>query len=169
MKTFLISLFLFLSAGVAQAQYCNPAVVHYIVRDEKGTVLSKAELEKISGELPKQIGDADVSVDEVVFAADKKTFYWPESDESEKGTKVPVLVFANAGTCTLHLTEVPLKYHGRSMKLIFNIDIARNQDDRRPVVDSLKFQNGTFKLDLTKWTHARDKLIPATHWRFVKR
>lgn len=163
----LLLLLLFLPA-TAHAQSCNPASVEYIVRDEKGVVLSKGELQTIYDQMPKQIGDATVGVNEVSFTPDKLTYYWPESADWDKGTKVPALLFSNAATCTLHLTEVALKYHGRSMRLLFNVDIARRQEDRRQVVDSLRFQNGAFRLDLTKWNHAEDKLIPATHWKRVK-
>jgi hypothetical protein len=51
------------------------------------------------------------------------------------------------------------------MRLRFDIDISRTQDDRQQVVDSLRFQNGVFHLDLTGWTRDRNKLIPATRWK----
>jgi hypothetical protein len=153
---------------LSHAQSCNPAAVHYIVRDEKGVVLTKEQLQSLQEQLPKLIGDADVAVDDVSFAADKQTFYWPEDVESQKGTKVPVLMFVNASTCTLHLTEVSLNYRGKVMRLLFNVDIARHQPDRRPVVDSLRFQTGSFKLDLTGWSHAPEKMISAKHWKKVK-
>lgn len=158
---------LLLVPAAAHAQSCNPASVYYIVRDEKGVVLSKAELQTVFDQLPKKIDDATVVMAEVSFTPDKQTYYWPESADWDKGTKVPALLFSNAGTCTLHLTEVILPYKGKSMRLAFNIDIARRQDDRRQVVDSLRFQNGNFKLDLTKWTRAEDKPIPASHWKRV--
>jgi len=139
------------------------------VRDEKGKVVSHATLTSISEKLPKQIGDANTSVDEVSFAPDKATFYWPEDVEWQKGTKLPALLFSNASTCTMHLGEVSLTYNGKTMRLLFNVDITRTQDERRPVVDSVPFQNGTFRLDLTPWTRVRDKLIPATYWKRVKR
>jgi hypothetical protein len=73
----------------------------------------------------------------------------------EKGKKVPALEFANAGTCTLNLPRVELEYHGKKMTLIFNMIIERHQDDRRLVIDSLPFRNGTFVMDLsgvvTRW------------------
>jgi len=161
-------LLLLLIINYCYAQSCNPAAVRYIVRDEKGVVLTNEQLQTIQEQLPKKIGDATVSVNEVSFAADKQTFYWPEDVEWEKGTKVPALMFANASTCTMHLTEVSLSYRGKIMHLLFNIDIARRQDDRRPVVDSLRFQRGSFKLDLTGWSHAPEKIIPARNWKKVK-
>ena len=168
MKSLLL-LLLLIPSGVTYAQSCNPASVYYIVRDEKGVVLSKEDLQTMVDQLPKKIGDATVWATEVSFAPDKQTFYWPESVEFDKGNKVPALGLSNAATCTLHLTEVELKYKGRTMRVIFNIDIARYQKDRRQAIDSLKFQNGVFLLDLTKWAHHEEKLIPATYWKPARR
>lgn len=151
----------------AQAQSCNPAVVHYIMRDEKGAVITGDELKAVHQQLPETVGNADTSVGEVSFAADGVTFYWPESVEYPKGKKVPVLEFANARTCTLNLAQVDLTYRGKQMHLLFNIDIARSQDDRRPVIDSLPFREGTYRLDLTGWSQSRETLTPATRWKKV--
>jgi len=147
------------------AQSCNPAVVDYIVRDEKGKILTETELRVVSAQLPKTIGDANTDVAEVSFAADRQTYYRPESVAYATGKKVPSLEFANAATCTMHLGQVDLSYHGKPMHLIFNLDIARAQPDRRPVIDSLPFQKGTFHLDLAGWPHSEDKLIPARRWK----
>jgi hypothetical protein len=156
---------LFLPLTSVSAQSCNPAVVDYIVRDEKGNVLSGEELKAIHQQLPETIGNANTAVGEVSFTSDGVTYYWPESVDWDKGKKVSTLEFANAGTCTLNLPRVDLAYHGMKMTLIFEISIERYQDDRRPVIDSLPFQNGTFILDLSSWSHSRDKLIPATRWK----
>jgi hypothetical protein len=162
----LLILLLFITPATTR-QSCNPAVVDYIIRDEQGQVLTEAEVKSIVSQLPKEIGNAVVSDTQISFAADKKTYYWPESVEWADGTKVPAISFANASTCTLHLEEVTLIHHQKKMRLIFNIDIARSQNDRRPVVDSLRFQEGTFKLDLTGWTKEEDKPIPANRWKKV--
>ena len=159
---------LFLPLTSVSAQSCNPAVVDYIVRDESGNVLSGEELKTIHQVLPKTIGDADTAVDEVSFTGDGVTYYWPESVNWNKGKKVPVLEFANARTCTLHLPQVELGYHGKKMILIFNISIERSQIDRRPVIDSLPYQEGTYVLDLSGWSRARDKMIPASRWKKSK-
>ena len=158
----------FLPLASVSAQSCNPAVVDYIVRDEKGNVLSREELQAIHQQLPKTIGDGNTAVDEVSFTSDGVTYYWPESADSDKGQKVPALEFANARTCTLNLPQVELEHHGKKMTLIFNINIERSQDDRRPVVDSLPFQEGTYVLDLSGWSRSRDKMIPATRWKKAK-
>lgn len=156
---------LFLPLTWVSAQSCNPAVVDYIVRDENGNVLSEAELKTIHQQLPETIGNANTAVAEVSFTGDGQTYYWPESVEWNKGKKFPALEFANAGTCTLEFPQVDLVYHGKKMSLIFNVSIKRHQDDRRPVIDSLPFQDGTFVLDLSGWTRRRDEMIPATLWR----
>src|SRR4030095_4399181 len=150
------------------AQSCNPAAVHYIVRDEKGNVLTEADLKMVANQVPKQIGDATTSVGETSLAPDNNTFYWPESVEWEKGTRIPSLDFSNAGICAMRFSEVTLMYHNKKMRLIFDIEILRFQDDRRPVVNSLPFQAGTFRLDMRGWTHERDKVIPASRWKRVK-
>ena len=149
----------------AMAQSCNPAVVDYIVRDETGKILGGEELKTIHQQLPETIGNGATSVSEVSFTSDGVTYYWPESVEWDKGKKVPALEFANAGTCTLNLPQVELSYHGQKMILIFNISIDRSQDDRRPVIDSLPFQSGTYVLDLSGWTRSPELMIPATHWK----
>jgi hypothetical protein len=162
--TIALSIALFLLTSIsANAQSCNPAAVSYIVRDEKGSVVGGEELKTL--QLPKVIGNADTSVGEVSLAGDGVTFYRPESVDWDKGKKVPALEFANAKTCTLNLPTVDLTYHGKTMHLIFNINIDRYQHDRRPVIDSLPFAEGTFVLDLTSWPPDEDKVIPATKWK----
>jgi hypothetical protein len=157
-----------LTLTTAKAQSCNPAAVSYIVRDEQGSVIGGEGLKTLQQQLPKSIGNADISIGDVSFASDGVTFYRPESVDWDKGKKVPALEFVNAKTCTLNLPDVDLTYHGKKMHLIFNITIERHQDDRRPVIDSLPFEEGTFVLDLTSWTRHEDKLIPATLWKKSK-
>lgn len=165
--TLLMAVFLLTSIS-ADAQSCNPAVVSYIVRDEQGSVIGGEELKTLQQQLPKIIGNADTSVGEVSFVSDGATFYRPESVDWDKGKKVPALEFANAKTCTLDFPDVSLTYHGKKMRLIFNINIERYQRDRRPVIDSLPFEEGTFVLDLTSWPRNDDKMIPATFWKKSK-
>ena len=153
-------------AEARAAQSCNPAVVIYLVRDEKGTVLNEADLKSVSARLPKAIGDASVYVGEVSFSDDAmQMYYWPESVDYPKGRKQRALGFANAATCTMHLSEVTLTYQGRQMRLIFNLDMTRTQPARRIVIDSLPFQDGTFTLDLTGWSADPHRLISAENWK----
>lgn len=154
--------------NLAYTQYCNPAVVNYILRDENGKVLTETEIKTVYEQLPKAIGDARLYSGQVTFAEDDRTFYWPESVDWQKGRKLPSLEFVNSETCTMQLTEVGLTYHGKKMRLVFDINIARSQPDRRLVVDSLPFQEGTFGLDLTGWLGSRDQIIPSERWKKVK-
>lgn len=154
--------------SATRPQYCNPAVVSYLMRDEKGDLLSESDLKNMCEQLPKTIDNAHPGMSEVSFAEDGKTYYWPESTDWPKGKKVHGLHFVNSETCTLHLTEVTLTYHEKKMRLVFNIDIARTQSDRRPVIDSLPFQQGTFELDLSDWTHEENRMIPAERWKKIK-
>src|SRR6185295_4225597 len=149
----------------AFTQSCNPASVFYIVRDERGKVISTADLASIAAQLPKNIGDATTGANEISFRPDKQTYYWHEDADFEKGSRMPALLFANAATCTMHLGEVTIKYHGKTMRLIFKIDIDRSQDDRQQVIDSVRLQDGTFQLDLKGWNRERDKIIPARYWK----
>jgi len=155
-------------ARLVRAQSCNPAVVSYIVRDENGKVMDKAALRSVYEELPRSIDDAQVDVGETSFADDGKTFYWPESVDWPKGKKASDLEFVNSQTCTMHLSEATLTYHHKKMRLIFNLEITRAQADRRPVIDSPAFQEGTFALDLTGWSHDRDQMIPAARWKKIQ-
>jgi hypothetical protein len=151
--------------NIGHAQSCNPAVINYLVRDEKGKVLTETELKSVYEKLPKTIDDADVSSGQVSFADDKGKYYWPESVDWPSGNKQSTLEFANAKTCAMHLTVVTLAYHDKKMRLIFDRDIARGQNDRRLVIDSLPFQEGTFALDLNGWSGEPDTLIPSSRWK----
>ena len=150
-----------------EPQSCNPAVVSYVVRDEKGRVLNETDLQTIYAQLPKKIGDAWLEAGQVSVAENGEDFYWPESGDWSKGRKEPALEFANAATCTMRLSEITLIYRDRKMRLIFNIEIDRTQPNRRPVVDSVPFQEGTFVLDLKNWASERDRIITASHWKKV--
>jgi len=163
-----VLLFVLVVVKTASAQACNPVTVNYIVRDEAGRVLTNTELTEVAAQLPRQIGDATTSVTDTSFAPDNKTYYWPEDTAWAGGTKVPTLMFANAAICAMHFSEITLHYKNKSMRLIFSIDLPRYQPDRRPVVDSLPFQSGTFRLDLAGWTHDKDKIIPASRWKRLK-
>ena len=48
-----------------RAQYCNPATVSYLVRDEKGNILNQADLKSVTDQLPQQVGDGNTSIYDV--------------------------------------------------------------------------------------------------------
>ena len=162
---YIVLLLILILPNSAPVQSCNPASVSYVIRDEQGRVLSEAEVKSFEAQLPKEIGDAGVYTTEVSLAGDGKSYYWPESVDWEKGKKQAALGFANAGTCTMHLTEVTLKYHEKKMRLIFKLDISRSQPDRRMVVDSLPFQDGTFALDMSARGSDTHQIVPAEWWK----
>ena len=162
-----LTLFLLVIYKPSFAQSCNPASVFYIVRDERGEVVTATDLASIAAQLPKSIGDATTGANEISLKPDKQMYYWHEDADFDKGSKMPALLFANATTCTMHLGEVTINYHGKTMRLIFNIDIDRTQNDRQQVIDSVGFQNGTFRLDLKEWSRERERIIPARYWKKV--
>lgn len=166
-KTLGLTILLLFTVAPCYPQSCNPAAVYYIVRDEKGAVMNDAQVRAIGAQLPKKIGDAGVETGQASLASDHETFYWEDSTDWKQGDKLPALIFANAATCTMQLGEATLTFQGKKMRLIFDVGITRDQLDRRPVIDSQPFQEGTFKLDLTGWTHDRNKIIPAKHWRKI--
>ena len=168
---FLVGLIVLASCAqgrVTHAQSCNPAIVSYIVRDENGEVLGAAALKSIAGQLPGTIGEAQPFAGESSVAEDGQTVYWAEDVEWAKGKKVPSLQFINAATCRLHLAEVTLVYRNKKMRLIFNLEITGAQPARRPVIDSLPFQEGTFALDLNGWPRSMDQVIPSARWKKVE-
>lgn len=167
--TLLAVALLLISAGSVDAQYCNPAVVSVIVRDEKGAVLTEDDVKALAATLPQQIGDAEVRASETRLAPDNKSFYWWDQTEWANGRKVPVISFSNYGTCEMKLGEATLEYHGLKMRLTFNLEITRSTNDRRPVIEGPKFQNGAFRLDLTGWSHDPNTIIPAERWKREKK
>ena len=89
--------------------------------------------------------------------------------EIAKWLEAPVLLVVRLKVVADKLTEVELvATRGVAEGLIFNIDVARQQVDRRPVIDSLPFKEGSFTLVLKDWTRERDKLIPAARWKKVE-
>jgi hypothetical protein len=100
-------------ASSTRAQYCNPATVSYIVRDENGKVLDEAALKSVYEQLPKRIGETQVEVGETSFADDAKTFYWPESVDWPKGKKVAGLERISVGCSLGARASCPLVLHLR--------------------------------------------------------
>ncbi len=157
------------STGSIYAQSCHPAVVNYIVRDEKGNVLGESELnavyERIS-KLPSEVGS--VYVETAFLAKDRKTFYSPYSEERKSGEEVPVIAFGHSGPCHLKFADSTLEYHGKKMRLIFDVDIpSKEQPVYDMVVDSLPFQEGTFKLDLSGLEQYDHRVMAASRWKRV--
>jgi hypothetical protein len=169
---FVVALLIFVacaSTGSICAQSCQPAVVSYIIRDESGRVLGKSELnvvyERIS-KLPTEVGA--VYIGTAFMAKDRKTFYSPYSEERARGEEVPLIAFGHDGPCRLKFSDATLEYHGKKMRLIFDVDIpSEKQPVHDLVIDSLPFQEGTFKLDLSGLAQQDHRVMAATRWKKV--
>jgi len=157
------------ATGSIYAQECHPAAVNYIVRDEKGKVLGESELKGVyerTPKLPSEVGS--VYLGAAFLAKDRKTFYSPYSEERKSGEEVPVIAFGHSGPCHLKFADSTLEYHGKKMRLFFDIDIpSKEQPVHDMVVDSLPFQEGTFKLDLSGLEHDDHKVMEAGRWKRI--
>jgi len=170
--SFVVALLIFVacvSTGSIYGQECHPAAVNYIVRDEKGKVLGESDLnavyERIS-KLPSEVGS--VYVGTAFLAKDWKTFYSPYSEERKSGEEVPVIAFGHSGPCQLKFADSTLEYHGKKMRLFFDVDIpSKEQPVHDMVVDSLPFQEGTFKLDLSGLKQDDRRVMAASRWKSV--
>lgn len=156
--------------SVKHAQFCNPALVSYLMRDEQGNPLTEEALQTIAEQLPKSSGDTRVYAGPASLSQDGRRFYRQESLDWAKGKEVPALHFINNASCAMQLGTVTLTYHGTQMQLSFNMVITRTQPDRlrRWVIDALPFQEGAFVLDVAGGPSADDEVIPATRWHRLK-
>jgi hypothetical protein len=157
------------STGSIYAQSCHPAAVNYIVRDERGRVLGESELKPVyerMAKLPSEVGS--IYVGTAFLATDGKTFYSPYTEERNSGKEVSVIAFGHSGPCQLKFTDATLEYHGKKMRLIFDVDIpSKEQPVRDMVIDSLPFQQGTFKLDLSGLKQEDYRVMAASRWKRV--
>ena len=85
-------------------------------------------------------------------------------DSREITRTLPVISFTDLAACVMPAREFTLKHAGRTMRLIFNLDV----DQRAYVIDSLPFQNGTFQLDQKGLLNTyRERIIPAKRWKKI--
>ena len=154
------------TVGIAYAQICPPVGVLYVVRAEDGTPLSSPELESIAKQLPKTIGGATDTAGAATVTissvpANEDGTLRPISYFGEKSPKtIPALSLSNTYPCSLHLEAVTLMLHGKTMSLIFNLDLDA-RGIRILVIDSPPFQEGTFALD----PPSAQTVIPAHQWK----
>jgi len=153
------------SINEAFGQSCRPAVVSYLVRDEKGKVLNETELVLISKEMTSRWG-----IRQIAFSEDGKSVISEYSEDAKRAVnQVPVLTVSNATKCELWLKEVTLRYGARTMRLVSNLHVYR----RAVAIDSLPFAEGTFQLGLEKeWPNQTepyqgDSYIAAARWKKV--
>ena len=159
MKVLISILMLSGLAGYAAAQSCRPAELHYFVRDTNGKFLTEAQLQKIAKDMPSPAP----KVNALAIAADGSLVGY--SAKPTRSTR-PALSLADAKTCQLKIAEWTLKYHGRTMTLLFDLDYER----RAYIFDSLPFRSGTYRLDQSGLTDAdNSEIIPASRWKRVPR
>ena len=150
----------YLSAHEAYGQSCRPAVLKYIVRDEKGKNLSEAELESVRKQMAQPAGEVSM----VSLAEDGEIYSEYSAEAKEAKTKLPALYYADAKSCELDVKEVTLQHAGKTMRLIFKLNIYR----RAIVIDSLPFQQGTFDLDQKDISEEdSSRVIPAKRWKKI--
>lgn len=150
----------YLSANEAYGQSCRPAVLKYIVRDEKGKTLSEAALQAVRNEMAEP--KAEVSMVSLSKGGEVYSEYSAQAKEAK--IKLPALTYWDAGSCELDVKEISLQRAGKTMRLIFNMNIYR----RAFAIDSLPFQRGTFELN-TKDISEEDssRVIPAKRWKKI--
>ena len=138
----------------------GPAVLKYIVRDEKGKNLSEAELESVRKQMAQPAGEVSM----VSLAEDGKIYSEYSAEAKEAKTRLPALYYVDAKSCELDVKEVTLPHAGKTMRLIFNLNIYR----RAFVIDSLPFQQGAFELDQTDISEEdSSRVIPAKRWKKI--
>jgi hypothetical protein len=144
----------------AYGQECPPAVLKYIVRDEKGRNFSEAELKAVVKQMPRFAPE----VSSVSLTADGKIL-GEYAEAKEAKTELSALYYADVSSCRLNISRITLQYAGKTMRLIFDLVI----DGRSVVVDSRPFQAGTFRLDLKAVAKdGRGRVIPAKRWKKIK-
>ena len=117
----------------ARPQSNGPCQIIYLVRDDKGVLLDPAKLESIAAPKGEEMtaGTTFIKNADGTLTKDVKCL----KSRLDIGGK-PVA-----------LSEMTLKYGGQSMRLVFNLRLV----EEKQVIDSLSFQEGTFKLDKGKW------------------
>ena len=155
----LLILAAFASVNETYGQRCRPAILRYIVRDEKGRNLSEAELQAVH----KQMSQPANGVSTVSFTEDGNLVR-DYTEAKDAKIKLSALYYVDIKTCELNVGEVTLQQAGKTMRLIFNMKISR----RTFVVDSLPFQSGTFELDQKALSKADpSQVIPAKEWKKI--
>ena len=152
----------------AYAQKCPEVGVYYVVRGEDGKPLPDVELKAIIERLPKTVGVGDPTTQTGLgrpilssIGVNDDGSLRPHSFSKTPDQKVPALLLYG-GNCVLGLGELTLELGGKSMRLIFNLELD-SKGVRMLVVDSLPFQEGAFALDAP----GSRATVPAQHWKKV--
>jgi hypothetical protein len=153
--------------SAVDAQVCPDTGLHYVVRDQSGKALDETQLAAVLEQSPKPVG-ADVRAMVGAVSRSQDGRYWPSW---ANGTRVAVLDFLGhegGALCSVQVAEITLNYERHRMRLIFGAALsgvpgsAANDYPPKPpyhvVIESLPFQDGTFRLDLARW------LATFRHW-----
>src|SRR5690348_8326288 len=92
----------------APAQSCRPAEVDYIVRDEKGKVMTEGETQKVFAQMPKPaqgVHTLDVAADGTLVGYSAKP----------AASKLASIYYVDAKMCHLKVGQLTLKHAGRTM------------------------------------------------------
>lgn len=153
-KLGLLSLLLFSCGTAVTAQICGPAQLKYIVRDSKGKIVDASTLGESSftGEKAKY------------WKRVASTVSFTEPGKNRKPVEVKSLTYSGGGDCHLQVDEVTIKMDGKSMHLIFGRSLQTYPSGSfgYQVIDSLPFQQGTFKLE-----DSSEENVPASKWKKV--
>ena len=167
-KLVLFLLFMLLTqSGKIQAQPCWPPNVSYIVRDENNRILDPDVLES------PQLKNEKVSIN--VYQTAEQSYKYIYFATGYKTNPEPKKL-SKSKLCSIKIDTLILHYKGKTMKLVFNIDI----DTLKPgfqrkssyIIDSLPFRTGVFVLDF-KSIYKKNSdhavlLVPPSKWHRQK-
>jgi hypothetical protein len=134
-RFFLLSLLLLeaLFVGAALAQSHGPCEIIYLVRSENGEPLDPASLDAIVSPKGEEM---------------KAGIGWIRNPDETITQNVKCLKSRlDIGGRPVTLSEMTLKYAGRTMRLQFNVRLV----EERRVIDSIAFQEGSFQLNNGRW------------------
>ena len=153
----LLILLIYVSISEAFGQSCQPAELAVIVHDSNGKTLSAKELQAVKVRSPEpapSIASVDLAADGTLVGYSTK----------ETKTKLPALYRSGNAKCLLNVGEMTLGYKGKTMRLIFNMEI----DGSAYYIDSPKFLRGTFELDKASLLQSdSNRIIPAKVWKKI--
>jgi hypothetical protein len=121
--------------AAARAQSHRPAVIEYLVRDEAGKLLDPAKLEVVATKKGEEMKPDTALV--------------PGADGKRETVKC-LSSRVDIGGRPVALSELTLKYGGKTMRLLFNVTVV----EEHRTIDSLPFREGTFTLKDNKWIEA---------------
>lgn len=119
-----------------RSQSHGPCEIIYLVRDEKGELLDPAKLDAIESPKGEEMKSGTCSLRN------------PDGTYNDKVKCIKSRL--DIGGRPVALSEMTLKYQGKTMRLVFNLRLI----EMKRVVQGLPFQEGAFTLDKEKWVKA---------------